>query len=144
MNLADLLAQLEQYGWSADQVDDRVLAAGLLVGENSFLVLFQLDEPWLRIVLPALVPGTQADRLPVLMQLALELNHSARLARFAIDDRGQLVLCLDLNIEHGLAYQDLELALDVLTYLADATYERLMSASVPETMEETREDDGLS
>jgi hypothetical protein len=127
MDIEAVAGFLEQYEWSFERVDETILTAPFESADLPFLMVFQLIPPWLRLSVPAYVPLPHDESPSDLLLRALRLNQQTRLVRLAIDERGDLVLCIDLYTERGLTFSEFETALETLYYTAGALYPLLTS-----------------
>jgi hypothetical protein len=124
---------ITRYGWVYSRYDD-VVAAGVQSAAGDFLVTFQLALPWLRLSAPALAPGK--DRPTEYYAKLLELNDRSRLARFALGESGDVMLCVDLYTDPPPTFEQFSLALDVLVYYAETALPHLQAGSGDEEEDE--------
>lgn len=107
---------ITRYGWTFERIDD-VLVAGLETASGPMLIAFQLAPPWLRLSAPVLAPGKY--RSVEYYTKLLELNERSRMARFALSEAGDVMLCIDLHTQPPPDLAQFSLALDVLVYFAE-------------------------
>lgn len=115
---------ITRYGWAFEKYDD-VIAAGVGSDAGDFMVAFQVSPPWLRLSVPALAPGV--DRNIKYYTRLLELNDRTRLARFALRETGDVMLCVDLYTTPPPTFDQFSLALDVLVYFAESALPHLQA-----------------
>ena len=126
---------LSQYGWQFETTDSNDIVASFGTDTMQFLVVFQLEPPWLRISIPVYLLGLKS---PISEQHTLELlraNFNTRLARFAIDEHNQVILCLEIYVAQGLEYPQFEIHLDSITFFAETLYPKLSSEAAAEVDE---------
>lgn len=116
MDALTLENYITRYGWSYERYDE-LLVAGVRGDNGEFPVVFHLALPWLCLSVPALAPGD--GRPAEYYRRLLELNERSRLARFALGETGDVMLCVDLYTDPPPSYDQFSLALDVLAYYAD-------------------------
>lgn len=124
MDVSTLENYITRYGWAYERYDGVVVAV-VRAAAGEFPVAFQLAPPWLRLSAPALAPG--ANRSNEYYANLLRLNERARLARFALDEGGDVTLCVDLYTTPPPTFEQFSLALDVLVYYADAALPHLQA-----------------
>lgn len=125
--LKDVSQYLRAYGWESSQSDDNKILVRFL-GERSdteFHVIIGIDENWIAITIwPYLPPFPPEKRLEAFQSLC-QRNFQIKLARFALTDAGETVLCVDLPTK-GLTEHLFHLGLDVIYYYADVMYPDLV------------------
>ncbi|MCA9889619.1 MAG: hypothetical protein KC546_14670 [Anaerolineae bacterium] len=102
---------LERYDVQYEAKDFGILIP--FAGEEAYddyIIIIQLEEPWLRFYIPAIAPRPDATRCLQLMQVQDRL----RGARLIVDNSG-IGLVYELYVKAGLAYEQFEAALDTLT-----------------------------
>lgn len=115
---------ITRYGWVFERHDD-VLLAGLETDGDPLLISFLYSPPWLRISMPSFAPGRDKPTSYYLQML--RLNHETRLVRFAIDEQGDIVLCVDIYGAPEFDYQQFEVGLDAITYIGAEALPRLLT-----------------
>lgn len=124
METSTLENYLTRYGWTFEK-HGAAIVAGMETSDAQFLVLFQLNSPWLRINFPIFAPGQ--EKSAAFYARLLQLNDSIRLARFALTDQGDVTLNLDIYCEPVLEYTLFEVSLDVITYIAEKAFPHVMA-----------------
>lgn len=117
---------ITRYGWTYEQYDE-VIVAGVQSTWGDYFIAFQLAPPWLRLSVPALAPGIGRS-LEYYTKL-LELNEHSRLARFALSNEGDVMLCIDLYTTPPPTFEQFSLSLDVLVYYAENALPHLQTES---------------
>jgi len=124
--LETIKTYLTQYGWQYKCHDD-IIVTGFEAENGLFVVVIQYITPWLRISVPAYTPPLPTTFTSMLLYKLLELNTSGRMARFGIDERQSVTVCIDLFTEPELPYTQLETALDVISYVAETAHPHIMA-----------------
>ncbi|MBK8024167.1 MAG: YbjN domain-containing protein [Chloroflexi bacterium] len=126
VTMQHLLDWLARYGWQAQTASEEAITL-TFVGDDpeiGFPVFMLLEEDWLRINIPLLIPA-----VPPAALLALRLNDQSRLARLAVDNDEMIAATVDLDVAAELTYETFELALDAVTYLAETASPRLAAVA---------------
>lgn len=116
MDAGTLENYISRYGWTFEKFNEAIIT-GVQTSAGNILITFQLASPWLRLSAPILAPGK--DRSNIFYTMLLELNDRSRMARFALRDTGDVMLCVDLYTDPPPTFEQFGLALDVLVYYAE-------------------------
>ncbi len=115
---------LTRYGWSYEKTESGSLATSFVSAnaDIGFLIVITVDPPWLRFTIPVYMALPLMDNRAVVAERLLKLNARTRLVRFALHETDQIILCSDLPCMPELAYEQFEVALDTLCYIAETSY----------------------
>ena len=113
---------LTQDEWPFERLDGHTWRSGFRGDVNSFRFFVRLTESWIffTIVPFVVAPRSQAAALG-LYALLLRLNREINMAKFALDDDGDVVLTVELPTQN-LDDTEFRDALDALSYYADRHY----------------------
>jgi hypothetical protein len=121
-----------EYGGPFERVDDMTWRSTFhgdaeRVGQPSrrhFSFRVRLHGAWIGFLIsPYLVPAKEAS-VGALHERLLFLNHQMNMAKFALDETGQVALTVELPTEN-LDYSEFRDAIDALCYHADDLFEEL-------------------
>ena len=128
-SLTELESYLNQYGWSFEKQDENILVTGF-VSESSdekFLLIIELLSLWLRFRIPFYLPTPIQSDWDYITRELLKVNYSSRQVYFGISDDEGIVLITDIFIGLNLSYEAFEVAIDLITYVAETSFLPLMS-----------------
>jgi hypothetical protein len=121
MNVSDeeLAQYFEKYGWRFEQRRHDLLRTGFFGQSGSFEVWVRLTEHWVFFIINPYVTRTESQVFDAdMLRLILESNQRINLAKFGLDDEGDVVLSVDMPVT-GFNYQRFEDALTALSHYAD-------------------------
>lgn len=126
----DLEVYLNRYGWSFQKESEDIFITGFVSesSEENFLLSIQLLPPWLRFSIPFYLPPPTEENWGNLARLLLQLNYNSRQVYFGISDDEGISLITDVYVESGLDYEAFEMAIDLITYVAESSFLPLMSS----------------
>jgi len=128
-SLNELESYLNQYGWSFEKQDENILVTGF-VSESSdekFLLIIELLSPWLRFRIPFYLPTPIQSKWDYIAKELLKVNYNSRQVYFGISDDEGIVLMTDIFIGLKLSYEAFEVAIDLITYVAETSFLPLMN-----------------
>jgi hypothetical protein len=112
-------AYLREQGWPTTQLGPGTLRSSFRGAKSTFPLVVQFEDGWVKLmVLPiARLPAdvTKAERL---YERLLRLNGEIMLARFSLDEDGDVLLSVEFPAG-DLDASEIRDALDVLTYYAE-------------------------
>lgn len=139
MSSDDLIEFFSRYGWQYERRRTDLFRTGFVGDHGQFEIWVRFAEPWIYFTInpfvdkPAADDGDQAHGAPVL-DLLLRANHALNMAKFALDNDGDLSLSVELPTE-GFAYSQFADALTALSHYADAYRPLFEDASIAEVNE---------
>jgi len=105
----------ERYEWSCEEVEPGIWRASFAdEREEEYDLFVAQTEEWLHFAVSPLTPRPRLECSIPLHETLLRLNQSLRLARFALDDEGDVALLADLPLD-DLRFAHFAAALDALT-----------------------------
>lgn len=118
----------ETYGWDFRQEGEGLFRTGFVGDVGHFDVWLRVTEDWVFFSIQPYVPlcNGQPHGTEVL-QLLLHANHELSLAKFALDEDGDLVLAVELPVK-GFRYSHFSDALTALSHYADLFHARFVEA----------------
>ena len=131
MTLDDVQACLEHDGWPVEPLSDSSLRSRFRRGEHAFPLLVHVEDEHVTFaIIPfARLPEEPDDAGPLVVRL-LRLNREINMAKFSVDDEGDVVLSVEYRLA-SLDPSEVRDAVDVLSFYADkhaAEIGRLASA----------------
>jgi hypothetical protein len=127
--LNQLIDHLTTYGWTPSASEENTLLVTFLSDDEAaaFPITIQVEDAWVRMTIPVFLPEAPAETWPEVAQLAFQISNENRMARFVMLGNGQLAVCNELYAPNDLPYEQFEVALDTLTYLAEHAQPRLLA-----------------
>ena len=113
----------EQYGWPVEFDDETsTWRTGFRGHTANFAIVVHLTDNWVYFVIDPFVNAPADVRCASrLHQHLLRLNHAINMAKFSVDDEGDVVLTVELPTEN-LDYSEFADGINALSYYADAYY----------------------
>jgi hypothetical protein len=110
---------LKEQGWPVTRIGDVVLRSSFRGESGMFPLVAQFEEGFLKLmVLPIVRMPADATKAEKLYEKLLRLNGEIMLARFSLDEDGDVLLSVEFP-EDELDPSEVRDALDVLTYYAE-------------------------
>ena len=119
----------ETYGWHFERREIAVFRTGFLGETGQYDIWLRVTDAWVYFAISPYVPrrGDLAHGEGVLETL-LRANHELNLAKFAVDEDGDVLLSVELPLE-GFAYSQFADALTALSHYADSYRARFDEAA---------------
>ncbi len=123
----------ERYEWSYEQIAETDFRTGFRGDVSVFQIIVRIAENWVYFsISPFIIAPHSAECEYKLHQRLLELNHEINMAKFTIDQDGDVILTVELP-SANLDYSEFKDALGALAYYADDNYAQLfILAHVPQ------------
>ncbi len=122
MNFEEILSYLQANGWPLERLSDSTARSAFSGSTRSFPFFVHVDPVFITLAaVPFVRLPSDEPAAKRLMDRLLHLNREINLAKFSVDDDGDVVL----SVEYPLANLDaseLRDALDALCYYADQTW----------------------
>lgn len=116
---AKIEAHLKTLGWPVIPLSERTWRSSFRARRGTFPLVIQADGGFCRLmVLPIVRLPADADKAEKLYGRLLRLNGEMLLARFSLDEDGDVVLSVEFPVEHMDA-SEMRDALDVLSVYAE-------------------------
>jgi hypothetical protein len=118
MDLAEVRACLQKDGFPIDVVSDVTIRSYFRSGERIFPLFIHLEPEYVTFaVIPFVkLPRTEEDSL--LIERLLRFNRDMNMAKFSVDEDGDVVLCVEYRVE-DLDPSEVRDAVDVLSFYTD-------------------------
>jgi len=118
MKLADVKACLEGDGWPVEPLSEVTVRSRFRGNDRVFPLFVHIEPPFITFaVIPfAKLPTDEGDAEALLKRL-LRLNREINLAKFSVDDDGDVVLSVEYRLE-DLDPSEVRDAVDVLSFYA--------------------------
>ena len=128
-----IVSYFEQYGWSYEKIGESDFRTGFRGDVSVFRITVRVTDDWVYFsISPFIVAPQDADCERKLYKHLLKLNHEINMAKFTIDDEGDVVLTVELPGKE-LDYSEFSDALGALSYYADDNYAQVfLLAHVPQ------------
>jgi len=123
----DLAGFFASYGWRFERRDPRVFRTGFRGSTGPYDVWLKVTETWVYFAINPYVPKPEAGHGPCLLEAILKANHDLNLAKFALDEDGDVLLSVELPAE-DFCYSHFADALTALSHYADDYRPRLEEA----------------
>ncbi len=138
----DIESYFEQYGWSFERISENDFRTGFRGDVSVFRITVRLVENWVYFsISPFVVAPQDPDCERKLYKHLLHLNHEINMAKFTIDQDGDVILTVELPSEQ-LDYSEFSDALGALSYYADDNYAQVfILAHMPQIHESLEEKD---
>ncbi len=112
----DIAALFERYEWTCEAVDDEIWRASFSTDrDEDFDLYIASSDDWLHFAVTPLTPLPTPECEAQLYAALLHLNQQTRLARFAVDEDGDVNLLLDLPLT-GVDDATFAVAVDTIVY----------------------------
>jgi hypothetical protein len=128
-----LESYFERYGWTYQQVSEASFRTVFRGDVSSFVIHIHMASDWIYFsVAPFVVAPQEATSQRKMYRHLLKLNHEMNMAKFTVDDDGDVILTVELPTE-SFDYSEFSDALGALAYYADDNYAQVfILAHVPE------------
>lgn len=115
----EIEAYLTQQGWPTTRLGPGTLRSSFRSGTQTFPLVVQFEEGWVKlIVLPIARLPADSSKAERLYERLLRLNGEIMLARFSLDEDGDVLLSVEFPAG-DLDASEISDSLDVLTYYAE-------------------------
>jgi hypothetical protein len=120
LNEAEKVEQyLQQQGWPVTRIASGTLRSSFRGANATYPLVVQFEEGWVKLmVLPIARMPADASKAEVLYERLLRLNGEIMLARFSLDEDGDVLLSVEFP-QDDLDPSEIHDSLDVLTYYAE-------------------------
>jgi hypothetical protein len=120
---------LKRDEWPFERVSEGTWRSGFRGETNSFRFFVRLTESWIFFTILPFVVAPRSERCERnLHRHLLRLNRTINLAKFAVDDDGDVLLTVEFPTE-SFDYSEFKDALDALSYYADKHYLEVLHLS---------------
>lgn len=128
-DIKDFFEQRKMPYTSAEE-DDTLWYAEIVTGEEQFEFFVNLDEEegWVYLTINPFVPTPDPDCLDNLSRHLARLNYDVTMAKFVIDDEGDVAVTVELPAE-GFTYTHFATAMAALSNAASNNYDEVLNLS---------------
>ena len=122
-------AFFDTYGWHFERREPAVFRTGFLGETGQYDIWLRVTDAWVYFAISPYVPRSD-DRAhgEGVLEALLRANHELNLAKFAVDEDGDVLLSVELPLE-GFGYTQFSDALTALSHYADSYRGRLDDAA---------------
>ncbi|MFZ9887294.1 MAG: YbjN domain-containing protein [Myxococcota bacterium] len=119
LDAEDIESFFRTYGWQFDRPGEGHFRTGFVGESGQYEIWVNLSEDWVYFAISPYVERPVVDGVAqVVHRLMLRANHDLNLAKFALDQDGDVVLMVELPRE-GFAYSHFADSLTALSHYAD-------------------------
>ncbi|MRG92620.1 YbjN domain-containing protein [Polyangium spumosum] len=123
MTLDEIRAVLEAQGWPVERLSEATIRSRFRSKDRIFPLFVHLEPLFVTFaVIPFARLPEDPDSAEALMSRLLKLNREINLAKYSVDDDGDIILSVEYRIEH-LDPSEIRDAVDVLSFYADKHHE---------------------
>jgi len=123
MTLDEIRAVLEAQGWPVERLSESTLRSRFRSKDRIFPLFVHVEPLFVTFaVIPYARLPEDPDSADELMVRLLKLNREINLAKYSVDDDGDVILSAEYRIEH-LDPSEIRDAVDVLSFYADKYHE---------------------
>jgi hypothetical protein len=123
MTLDEIRAVLEAQGWPVERLSESTIRSRFRSRDRIFPLFVHVEPLFVTFaVIPYARLPEDADAADELMTRLLRLNREVNLAKYSVDDDGDVILSAEYRIEH-LDPSEIRDAVDVLSFYADKHHE---------------------
>jgi hypothetical protein len=125
MTLEEIRACLEKDGWPLEAVSESTFRSRFRAAERSFPVFVHCEAQFITFaVIPYATLPDDPDDAEVVMKKLLCLNREINLAKFSVDEDGDVILSVEYRLA-DLDPSEVRDAVDVLSFYADRCYRQV-------------------
>jgi hypothetical protein len=114
----DLGSYFDTYGWKYERRDLTVYRTGFVGETGHYDIWLKVTDAWVYFAINPYVPRPEGGHGTVTLHALLRANHELNLAKFAVDDDGDMLLSVEMPSE-GFCYTHFADALTALAHYAD-------------------------
>ena len=119
MNFDEIRALLEKDGWPVEVMSASTMRSRFRGTDRIFRLFVHLEELFVNLAVIPFARLPDDERAAVgLMKRLLQLNREINMAKFSVDEDGDVVLSVEYRLEH-LDPSEVRDAVDVLSFYAD-------------------------
>lgn len=114
----DLGPFFESYGWKYERREPTIFRTGFVGETGHYDIWLKVTESWVYFAINPYVPKPDRGHGAGTLHTVLKANHELNLAKFAVDDDGDVLLSVEMPSE-GFCYTHFADALTALAHYAD-------------------------
>jgi len=114
----DLGPFFESYGWKYERREPSIFRTGFVGETGPYDIWLKVTESWVYFAINPYVPKPNRGHGSGTLHTVLKANHELNLAKFAVDDDGDVLLSVEMPSE-GFCYTHFADALTALAHYAD-------------------------
>ena len=125
----------DAYGWQYERRDSAVFRTGFSGESGHYDIWLKVTDAWVYFAINPYVPlPAGGEHGETTLQVLLKANHELNLAKFAVDDEGDVLLSVEMPSE-DFGYVHFAEALTALAHYADDYRNRINDALVADAAE---------
>jgi len=117
---------LDKYGWKYDSLNQDTILTGFAGEKSKFTLVVKAAEDWLIFSISPFVERPKPDCLANTLDYLARLNFHATLVKFSVDEKGNIVLTIELPT-NGLTFESFVASLEALCFYANDQHETIFS-----------------
>ncbi|MDC3953822.1 YbjN domain-containing protein [Polyangium jinanense] len=131
MTLDEIRAVLEAQQWPVERLSEATLRSRFRSKDRIFPLFVHLEPLFVTFaVIPYARLPEEPETAEAVMTRLLKLNREINLAKYSVDDDGDIILSVEYRIEH-LDPSEIRDAVDVLSFYADKHHEDVHKLASP-------------
>lgn len=130
----DISGYFDQYGWKYERRESSVFRTGFVGETGHYDIWLKVTEAWVYFTINPYVTRPGKGHGSFTLTAMMRANHDLNLAKFAIDDDGDVCLAVELPVD-GFCYPHFADALTALAHYADDWRGRIDEAMHQDTAE---------
>lgn len=133
LEVDDIAEFFQTYGWHFERPSDGLFRTGFVGDSGHYEIWIRITDDWIYFTISPFFAAAEGEVSAAVLTLLLRANHDLNLAKFALDEDGDVVLAVELP-RAGFSYSHFADALTALSHYADqwrAPFEE--AAQVPES-----------
>jgi hypothetical protein len=126
----DIAEFFDEYGWRYERRSDGLFRSGFQGDTGHYEIWIRVSDEWVYLTItPFVAKPDDEDHPPAVLEALLRSNYELNLAKFALDEDGDILLTVELPRE-GFDYSHFADSLTALSHYADLYKERFEHAAV--------------
>ncbi len=119
LEVDDIADYFHTYGWQFDRPSEGLFRTGFVGDSGHYEIWIRVTEAWIYFTISPFFAAEEGQELASeVLRLLLHANHELNLAKFALDEDGDVLLVVELP-RAGFSYSHFADALTALSHYAD-------------------------
>lgn len=119
LEVEDIADFFRTYGWQFDRPSEGLFRTGFMGDSGHYEIWIRVTESWIYFTISPFFAAAEGEELgSEILTLLLHANHDLNLAKFALDEDGDVLLAVELP-RKGFAYSHFADALTAVSHYAD-------------------------
>lgn len=131
MNLEELKECLAREGWAVEEISDVTMRSRFQGAQRTFPLFIHVSAQYVTFaVIPFARMPPEPEDADALARRLLQLNRAINMAKFSVDEDGDVVLSVEYRIE-DLDPSEVRDAMDLLSFYADKHHDEVQRLASP-------------